>query len=67
MTLKDKVALYENFLTKIAAVNPAEMEARGEALAPDKAYKHAFALGYVRSTLQEVASDAQYALSQGKK
>lgn len=67
LTLKDKVELYENFLKKIAAVNPAEVEAEAIKTAPDKLYRYAYALGWVRGALQEVVSDAQYALNQGKK
>lgn len=69
MTLKDKVELYENFLKKIAAVDVAkEME---EALVhPNNTYvenKYPFAFGMIGQAYKNAVSDAQYALSQGKK
>lgn len=67
LTLRDKVELYENFLNKIAAVDVAAVEAEAMSMAPDKLYQHAYALGWVRGVLNTAVSDAQYALSQGKK
>ena len=67
LTLRDKVELYENFLNKIAAVDVAAIEAEALSVAPDKLYRYAFALGWVRGALNTAVTDAQYALSQGRK
>jgi len=67
LTLRDKVDIYENFLEKIAAVKPEEIEAEALSRAPDKLYRYAFALGWVRGALNTAVTDAQYALSQGRK
>ena len=67
LTLRDKVELYENFLTKIATVDVAAVEAEALAMAPDQLYRHAFALGWVRGAFNVAVTDAQYALSQGRK
>jgi hypothetical protein len=75
MTLKDKVQLYENFLTKIASID-VEKEC-DEGLnhpnngggKPGEPYvsRYPFAFGMVSQSFKNAVSDAQFALSQGKK
>lgn len=75
MTLKDKVELYENFLKKIAS-HDVDKE-RSEAFADPHntgipgmslhVSKFPFAFGMISQSYKSVVSDAQYALSQGKK
>jgi hypothetical protein len=67
LSLRDKCDLYENTLKRIASIKTAEVEARGLELAPDKTYSRAFALGWVRASLQDVVDDAYYTLAQGAK
>lgn len=74
LTLKDKVELYENFLNRIAKID-VEKEC-AEALedprnpgkgSPEYISKYPYAFGMVGQSFKNAVSDAQYALSQGKK
>ena len=74
MTLRDKVELYENFLTRIAAIDVEKecAEALEDAHNPGKGAKefisrYPFAFGMVGQSFKNAVSDAQYALSQGRK
>lgn len=68
MTLRQKVALYEATLKQIAEGQTAmEVEAEAMMAAPDELYKHAFALGWMRSALNRKILAAQWALNQGAK
>lgn len=74
MTLKDKVELYENFLKRIAAIDVEKecSEALEDSHNPDKedpttVSRYPFAFGMIGQAFKNAVSDAQYALSQGKK
>mgnify|MGYP000320937680 CR=1 FL=1 len=67
LTLKQKVELYENTLKRIASINAGEIEEEAIMAAPDRLYRHAFALGWVRGKLADTAKDAQWTLNQGAK
>ena len=74
LTLRDKVELYENFLNRIAAIDVEKETA--EALedphnpgkgAPEFISRYPFAFGMISQAFKNAVSDAQYALTQGKK
>lgn len=74
MTLRDKVELYENFLNKIAGHNVEKecSDALEDAHNPGRdnpafISRYPFAFGMIGQAYKDVVSDAQYALSQGKK
>ena len=69
MTLKDKVELYENFLKRIADHDVVQ-EMELALVDPHNTFvenKYPFAFGMIGQAFKNAVSDAQYALSQGKK